>query len=144
MSQVTVFVPFKDSNGEQNAAVQIQSRKKANGQLDAENCRLLFDLKMEKIGQTLVDVAVMNKIVSIDIRSDYKPLAATIQQLRPLIQSGLHDIGYQCSSLKSTPLTPPPMEKAARPLPQTPAPSVKPLGLQQTTTMPYKGIDFKA
>ncbi|MEI7027352.1 hypothetical protein [Paenibacillus sp. y28] len=110
-SHVTLFLPITQPDGSQTAAVHIQSRKGKRGELDAGNCRLLFDLRMNAIGDTLVDVQVVNKMVSLSIHNDHPVLAELMDNFRPEMTEGLARIGYQFLSLKCNPF-PSPQEQA--------------------------------
>src|SRR5690606_21388203 len=98
-SHITMFLPFQQ-DGKQSAAVHIQSRKNNKGQLDEKNCRLLFDLQMSAMGPTVIDVQVVERIVSLKVHNDHPAVAAILEQSRQEIASQLEGIGYQFSSLK--------------------------------------------
>ncbi|MBP1991358.1 hypothetical protein [Paenibacillus eucommiae] len=102
-SHVTLFVPFLDGSGQQSAAVHIQSRKGKRGEVDASNCRLLFDLHMKAMGNTLVDVQVVNKIVSLQVHNDHPLIGELIEGSREEIAASLAKVGYQFFSLKCMP-----------------------------------------
>ncbi|MBW7462294.1 hypothetical protein K0U00_50405, partial [Paenibacillus sepulcri] len=74
-SHVTLFIPMQGQDGSQTASVHIQTRRGRKGELDAENCRLLFDLRMNTLGETVVDVQVVNKIVSLNLWNDHPAIA---------------------------------------------------------------------
>ena len=102
-THVTLFVPILNANGEQTAAVHIQSRKGKRGEIDAQNCRLLFDLRMKALGDTLVDVKVVDKIVSLQVMNDQPFVQGLLDSYREEIASSLSGIGYQFISLKCSP-----------------------------------------
>ncbi|WP_336786036.1 hypothetical protein [Paenibacillus sp. MMO-177] len=102
-SHLTMFVPLKGPDGNQTASVHIQTRRGRQGQLDAENCRLLFDLSMKTLGPTLVDVNVMDKIVSLTLWNDHPAIAALVDSSRTEIAASLNQAGYQLLSLRATP-----------------------------------------
>jgi hypothetical protein len=100
-SYVTMTIPLFDNQQEgQTAEVHIQSRKGKKGRLDAQNCRLLFDLKMASIGQTMVDVHVVDRIVNIYVMNDHPEVEQLIADSRDEIAQGLERVGYQFLSLK--------------------------------------------
>ena len=70
-SHVTLFIPMKGPDGSQTASVHIQTRRGRKGELDGDNCRLLFDLRMKTLGETVVDVQVVNKIVNLHVWNDH-------------------------------------------------------------------------
>jgi hypothetical protein len=99
-THLTLFVPILGQNGQQTAAIHIQSRKGQRGGLDADNCRLLFDLRMKEMGDTLVDVHVVDRIVSLHIHNDHPIVAKLLEASRDEIASSMEKIGYQFISLK--------------------------------------------
>ncbi|GLX68463.1 hypothetical protein MU1_28080 [Paenibacillus glycanilyticus] len=102
-SHLTMFVPLNGPDGNQTASVHIQTRRGRQGQLDASNCRLLFDLSMRSLGPTLVDVNVMDKIVSLTLWNDHPAISALIDSSRSEIAVSLNQAGYQLLSLRTTP-----------------------------------------
>ncbi|OAS15018.1 hypothetical protein [Paenibacillus oryzisoli] len=108
-TQMTMFVPFLDNTGQQTAAIHIQSRKGSRGEVDASNCRLLFDLQMRVMGNTLLDVQVVNKIVSLTIHNDHPALVSLMESSKDEIATAMNSVGYQFISLKCSPY-PKPLE----------------------------------
>ncbi|XOK58656.1 hypothetical protein ACJ7K1_18960 [Paenibacillus elgii] len=103
LSHLTLFVPIMHAGGEQTAAVHIQSRKGKNGSLDASNCRLVFDLRMKMLGDTMVDVQVVNNIVSLHVHNDSPFTQELLEAHKEEIAAGLASIGYQFISMKYSP-----------------------------------------
>lgn len=99
-AQVTMFVPFKGPDGQETASVQIQSRRGPKGELDASNCRLWFDLDMHSLGPTLVDVHVVDKIVTLKVHNDLEQLAPLVESKREEMATAMSALGYQLLSLK--------------------------------------------
>ncbi|MBY9081862.1 DNA ligase [Paenibacillus sp. HN-1] len=103
-AQVTLFLPLKGPDGTETASVHIQSRRGRKGELDASNCRLWFDLDMQAIGRTLVDVQVVDRIVSLKLHNDESWARDLFESTRDQIQTAVEGIGYQLLSLKAEPL----------------------------------------
>lgn len=103
-AQVTMFIPLNGQDGQETASVHIQARRGKKGELDASNCRLWFDLDMKHLGSTLVDVQVVDKIVSLKIHNDHEWMTPLIEDRREEISQAIHSIGYQLLSLKAEPL----------------------------------------
>lgn len=99
-AQVTMFVPFRGPDGQETASVQIQSRRGPKGELDASNCRLWFDLDMHSLGPTLVDVHVVDKIVTLKVHNDLEQLAPLVESKREEMATAMGALGYQLLSLK--------------------------------------------
>ncbi|ANF96500.1 hypothetical protein [Paenibacillus bovis] len=99
-AQVTMFVPFNGPDGQETASVQIQSRRGAKGELDASNCRLWFDLDMKMLGPTLLDVHVVDKIVTLKVHNDLEQLAPLIESKKQEVADAIGSLGYQLLSLQ--------------------------------------------
>ncbi|SFE16126.1 hypothetical protein SAMN04487969_101393 [Paenibacillus algorifonticola] len=103
-SHLTVFVPFKGDDGNQTASVHIQTRRGRKGELDADNCRLLFDLSMKTLGDTVVDVHVVDKIVSLTLWNNHPAMDGLAQSSRAEVAESLNQAGYQLLSLRTSPI----------------------------------------
>ncbi|WP_418041323.1 hypothetical protein [Paenibacillus xylanilyticus] len=102
-AQMHWFIPITGPNGEETASVQIQSRRGQRGELDASNCRLWFDLDMKSLGPTLVDVHVINNIVSLRVLNDREGMGPLLDSGREVIQEALDKLGYQLLTFKTEP-----------------------------------------
>lgn len=139
LTHVTLFVPIRSQDGNQTATVHIQTRRGRKGELDADNCRMLFNLSMRTLGETMVDVHVTDKIVSFNLWNDHPAIAALVESSRHEISASLQQAGYQLLSLRTTPLKTgqqalePAAGSAAH---QPPEPS-------DFASSRYKGVDFR-
>ncbi|MBE9913273.1 DNA ligase, partial [Paenibacillus donghaensis] len=130
-AQVTLFLPLNGPDGQETASVQIQSRRGPKGELDAANCRLWFDLQMKHLGQTLVDVQVVNRIVSLKVHNANEWAGALLENNREEISGAMEAVGYQLLTLK------------AEPMPEKPAESVSAAAVKEYVPQSYKGVDFR-
>jgi len=103
MSHMTLFIPMKGQDGETTAKVHIEARRGRRGELDADNCRLLFDLEMRHMGRTVVDVQVVDKSVSLRLLNDRPEVAELIEGARDEAAEGLRSAGYRLMSLTAVP-----------------------------------------
>ncbi|NOU77951.1 DNA ligase [Paenibacillus sp. LMG 31459] len=129
-AQVTMFLPLRGQDGQETASVHIQSRRGRKGELDAANCRLWFDLDMKQLGQTMVDVQVVDRIVSLKLHNNEPWVLELLEGRREDIKTAVESIGYQLSSLRTEPL--PELSTAAAPA-------------KQSDYVPdsYKGVDYR-
>jgi len=140
LSHVTLFVPFQGGDGDGGtAAVHVQARRSGKGELDAENCRLLFDLSMKRLGDTVVDVQVVEKIVSLNIWNDHPMIGALVDGSRQEIRDALGRAGYQLSSLNTKRMP----EPAAAGAGKEQAAAAQPPALAQFVPKRHKGVDFR-
>ncbi|MGC6586072.1 hypothetical protein ACPV3A_14035 [Paenibacillus sp. Dod16] len=133
-AQVTMFIPLHGVDGEQTASVHIQSRRGRKGELDATNCRLLFDLDMKFLGPTLIDVQVVDRIVSLSFRNDQSYAAELFEGKKEELAQAVSSIGYQLLSVKTEllPLVAPPNSDM----------SVQGTAAEYTPQT-YKGVDMR-
>lgn len=129
-AQVTMFLPLQGPDGRETASVHIQSRRGRKGELDAANCRLWFDLDMKLLGHTLVDVQVMDRIVSLKLHNNEPWVQEMLEGRREEIRSAVEAIGYQLSGLRAGPLPELSVDAAA----------VKP---SDYVPNDYKGVDYR-
>jgi len=140
-THVTMFVPINGEDGAQTASIHIQTRRGRKGELDANNCRLLFNLSMSALGDTLVDVNVTDKIVSLNIWNDHPAAASLIDGSRQDVVESLGRAGYQLLSLRTTPL--PKESGEQQPEAEKPAKAPQPPDLSQFSSSRYKGVDMR-
>lgn len=131
-AHVTMFVPFVTEDGEQTAAVHIQSRQGRKGELDAENCRLWFDLDLKTLGRTMVDVNVVEKLVALNIHHEDEQVQEQLRPFRIEIESALESIGYQMSAYRVMPF--PEKEETAQPAEKL---------MKDYTVENYRGVDLR-
>ncbi|MGN7412217.1 DNA ligase [Paenibacillus sp. SAF-068] len=131
-AQMHWFIPITGPDGEETASVQIQSRRGARGELDASNCRLWFDLDMKSLGPTLVDVHVVNNIVSLRVLNDREGMGPLLESGREVIHQALDKLGYQLLTFKAEPW----------PVGQEPGAERK-MRASDYSPERYKGVDVK-
>ncbi|TKH43113.1 DNA ligase [Paenibacillus terrae] len=133
-AQVHMFIPFVGPDGRETATIQIQSRRGKRGELDASNCRLWFDLEMKALGPTLVDVQVVDRIVSLKLHNDQDWVASLLTSGRESIHTALESIGYQLLTLRTEPM-PVRTEQESKGMVFS--------EVQSYVPQPYKGVDLK-
>jgi len=134
-AHVSLFIPLKNTEGEETATVHIQTRKGKRGDLDAGNCHLWFDLNLRALGRTIADVNVVDHIVSLKLLNDQEWLGPMVQERRSEMETALSQIGYQLISLQTAPV----------PVQQEPSKSAAVLGDHPAaayTPSAYKGVDL--
>lgn len=134
-SHITLFVPLVTPEGKQTAAVHIQSRQSKQGELDAGNCRLWFDLNMKVLGRTLVDVQVVDNAVALHIHHADERLGEWMDGLRDEAEEALEQIGYQLSAFRTLPLPEKRSDAASVPSSE--------ISMDDYAAKPYKGVDMK-
>ncbi len=141
-SHMTLFVPMKGADGETTATVHVQTRRSRRGEWDVDNCRLLFDLRMRNLGDTVVDVQVVDRIVSLKLLSDFPGMSDILDQAREELAAGLSSTGFQLLSLTASPL---PQWKNGSSSSASPSSDTDRAAIASAyAAKPYKGVDYRA
>jgi len=142
LTHVTMFIPINNADGKQTASVHIQTRRGRKGELDSSNCRLLFNLSMNTLGDTMVDVNVMDKIVSLNLWNDHPAISSLAEGSRNEIATSLQQAGYQLLSLRTTPL-PKAGESKVEAAASTATKSQQMADISAFASNRYKGVDYR-
>ncbi|MFC4812405.1 hypothetical protein ACFPB1_24330, partial [Paenibacillus sp. GCM10023250] len=138
-SHVTLFVPMKGPDGSQTASVHIQTRRGRKGELDGDNCRLLFDLRMHTLGDTVVDVQVVDRIVNLQLWNDHPSAAGLLESTRGELDDALAKAGYALLTLRAEPMP----ERIAERMNGQDGTKATADSLEWSAK-PYKGVDMRA
>lgn len=138
LAHMTLFVPFQPGqDGGRPASIHIQSRKKGKkGTIDAENCRLIFDLQLSFLGALLIDVQVIDRFVNVVLHNEHPAMKAWVNEGRASFTEALEQLGYRCAQFKCAPLPERPTESDKGGMPE---PSVK----WEHAPKSYKGVDLR-
>lgn len=131
LSQIVMQIPLRTEQGEETAYVQIESKKKGSGQLDAENCRLFFHLNLQALGTTMIDVNIVKKIVNLQIFNDTPGIEALAHAIKGGFTDQLQEIGYSLSSMR------------VQPIPEQQGKSTTVSAAKATLMTDYKGVDLR-
>ncbi|MFT9847878.1 hypothetical protein [Aneurinibacillus sp. REN35] len=133
--QVALQLPMPGQEDGENALIQIESRKQGDGEVDPENCRLFFYLSMQHMGETMLDVAIVNRILSVTLYNEKEGVEELVRALRPSLEENLAEQGYRLSGLRVLDVTENRKETAAKPMSSLQPPS--------SSLVHYKGVDFR-
>ncbi|TVX97686.1 hypothetical protein [Cohnella terricola] len=141
-SHMTLFVPMKGADGDTTATVHVQTRRGRKGEWDVNNCHLLFDLRMRHLGDTIVDVQVVDRIVSLKLLSDFPGMTELLDNAREELVEGMSSSGFQLLSLSAAPLPDWKNGSAASALSAEGA--NRAAMASAYAAKPYKGVDYRA
>lgn len=113
IEQIFTQVPVQFGQEHAELLIQWNGRKKENGKIDSENCRILFYVELKNIGEIFVDLQFQNRKVKIVMLNDTHDLMRMAQSQISLLQNNLMELNFQLSSLI---IEPPPTEKSMRSL----------------------------
>lgn len=143
-SVVTLSVPLPGQHGNGEAAtVEIHARRNKGEPLDAANCRLLFDLQLARLGNLLMDVQVVERMVSVRMLSDHPAMETLVSDGRPEAEEALAGIGYRLLSLMQAPYPKAPAEEGPASPPEAAAGAGTASASMLLGRKPYKGVDLR-
>lgn len=85
-----------------NISLQFNSKKEKGGQLDSNFCRVAFILNLDAIGETMIDMAIQNRLVHLTIHNN-ESIEPLLQSIKPLLNAGLKKNDYYLSSVNLKP-----------------------------------------
>jgi len=97
IQQMVLHIPLKPFG--ERAFVQLEGKQKEKGELDPENCRLLFYLDLTHLGDMIMDIRIVNRVVSMDVYGNH-PEGNHFQEYKTELQEDLKRLGYHLSVLK--------------------------------------------
>ncbi|WP_175988954.1 hypothetical protein [Bacillus sp. Marseille-Q1617] len=80
--------------------VQWMGKEKEKGKIDSDHCRILFYLQLDSLKETLVDMHVQNRVISLSIWNEQDSVNQYFQSFIPALKDSLHRMNYQLSSVK--------------------------------------------
>ena len=97
--QLVMQVPLDFFGKKMDATLQWNGRMKDDGKIDANFARILVYLNMETLQQTVVDMQVQNRVITINIFNDLPNLDSLATSLKGALKEGLADKEYVLSGV---------------------------------------------
>lgn len=121
-------LPLPQFLSQKDAFIHFQGKQK-NEQIDADFCRILFYLDLERLKETIIDVQIQQRIMTIRVFNDTYELEHDLKPLEIDLKKRLEALDYELSTVKwfqrSTQTTVPPAYDSFGAVPR------------------YKGVDLK-
>ncbi|MBT2681336.1 hypothetical protein J7E38_20435 [Bacillus sp. ISL-35] len=99
IQQLVVQVPFILGGKTSELSMQWSGKRTEDGKIDADFCRVLFYLKLQHLDDTIIDMQVQNRVMSIQIFNDQPDLKKMAEQMTPLLKKKLAELDYQLSAV---------------------------------------------
>lgn len=99
IQQLIVQIPFIVSGQMSDITMQWSGKKTEDGKIDADYCRVLLYLNLENLSETIIDIQVQNRVISIQVFNQNPDLKQMSEQLFPVLKERLASIDYQLSSV---------------------------------------------
>lgn len=106
VQHIWMEIPLSFAHFQTNAVVQWSGRRKNGGKIDSNYCKIIFYLNLQFMKETLVEMNVQNRIVSIRISSLKKGLQEAVKPFLPALKEGLSKSGYTLSDVRFGELQP--------------------------------------
>lgn len=97
--QLIMQLPLEFFGKKIDATLQWNGRMKDNKKIDADFARILFYLNLHSLQETVVDMQVQNRVVTITVFNDDSSLSSIGQPLQEKLKDGLESVGYKLSGV---------------------------------------------
>lgn len=97
--QLIMQLPLEFFGRQMDATLQWNGRMGKDGKIDANFARILFYLNMESLHETVIDMQVQNRVVTITVFNDDPQLSMLAEPLKQSLKGGLSDKEYQLSGV---------------------------------------------
>lgn len=97
--QFVVQIPISFWNKTTDLTMQWSGRKKPNGKIDPDFCRILFYLDLEHIKETMIDVQVQNRIMRITVINENQELKKLAMKFLGELKEKLSALNFHLSAV---------------------------------------------
>lgn len=104
IQQYVMQIPIHLSHKMTDLTVQWNGRKKENGQIDPDYCRILFFLELEHLHECMVDLHIQNRIINITVINDMENIKDISSKFIPPLKERLHELNYHLSLVQFLPM----------------------------------------
>lgn len=105
MLQAQLYIPGNPFALNDDIFMKFESKKSDNEQIDADYCRIIFMLDLEQIQETIVDMQVQKRVITVTIFNDIVSEVVGMNAIRQEMKSNLQNIDYQLSTVEWKPLS---------------------------------------
>ncbi len=124
--QLLMQVPLDFLGKKMDATLQWNGRMKEDGKIDSNYARVMFYLDLNALKETVIDMQVQNRVVTVTIFNENDALQAVAEPFKEALKDGLQALDYKLSGVFMKPF-----EK--QPIP----------GLDRQHQVPTQGVDIK-
>lgn len=99
IGQYIMQVPLSFLNKTTDLTVQWSGRKKENGEIDSDYCRILFYLELEVLDEVIVDMQIQNRIMTIKVINDTEGIKGFASPFIDSLREDLEKHDYHLSNI---------------------------------------------
>ncbi|WP_155590215.1 hypothetical protein [Lysinibacillus cavernae] len=97
--QLVMQVPLEFFGKKMDATLQWNGRMKDDGKIDANYARVLFYLQMASMQETVIDMQVQNRVVTVTVFNENVDIQSLAEPLKVALKEGLAEKNYQLSGV---------------------------------------------
>lgn len=98
----SVVVPLKLMGENSDLTIQWEGKKEMDGKLNPDHCRVIFYLHLNKLKETIIDVQIQNRIVSLHVINEQQKPLEILGVFQTYLKRALNKLNYQLTSIKWT------------------------------------------
>lgn len=99
IQQLIVQIPFNLGGKMSELTVQWSGQKTEEGKISADFCRVLFYLKLEHLDDTIIDMQVQNRIMSMQVINQHSAIKKMSEEFLPMLKTKLAEVNYHLSAV---------------------------------------------
>ncbi|WP_391121198.1 hypothetical protein [Psychrobacillus sp. L3] len=97
--QLLMQVPLEFLGKKMDATLEWNGRMKEDGKIDSDFARIMFYLQLDALEETVVDMQVQNRVVTISLYNNDASLQPIANTLKDSLKEGLLTVGYKLSGV---------------------------------------------
>ncbi|WP_339227691.1 hypothetical protein NSQ77_19260 [Oceanobacillus sp. FSL K6-2867] len=99
MIQASLQIPAEKLGLVNDLELEFESRKTEDGNVNPDYCRILFYLELNQLKQTIIDMHIQKRSVTVTIYNDIQELKGQTMQLIPVLKQGLEALDYKLAAV---------------------------------------------
>lgn len=93
-------IPLNYGQFQSDLSVAWTSKKKENGEIDPDYCRVIFYLNMNVLKDTMIDLHIQNRVMSLTVYNQFEQYHSLIQKYGETLKETMKQQNYLLSSLR--------------------------------------------
>ncbi|MBK5497583.1 hypothetical protein JFU50_01345 [Peribacillus sp. TH14] len=100
LQNLLLTLPLNLGSSQTDLTLQWSGRKKKDGKIDPDYCRILFYLELERLKETFIDMQVQNRVIKVTVINEYsKTIEAAADNYLTLLKANLEKMDYRLSGV---------------------------------------------
>lgn len=103
--QANMQIPSEKFGLNRDMLIEFESKKSPEGKINQDYCRILFYLDLANLQETVIDMNIQKRNVSITVYNDHKDIKNYSLRYEDLLKEGLESLDYKLTNVSVQPLT---------------------------------------